>query len=101
MTTLDAQSLAEITTNSGATAGTEIRTNVAARGEKIATTTRCASISVPSGVPEAVEAENHRYVFRINGTHPGEMVIEIDTRQLVEQAKVRKTNRAIARARES
>ena len=67
---------------------------------EIATEAHNAAGSIPSGVPEVVEAEGYAYVFRIGGSpQAGSVTITLDTEQLVEQEKVRKINRAIQRAR--
>ena len=55
--------------------------------------------SVPSGLPE-VASESGGHVFRVTSGAPLEQVtITLDTRQLTDQARVRKVNQAIRRAR--
>lgn len=55
--------------------------------------------SVPSGLPEIVSGGGG-YVFRItSGTPLGQVTIMLDTKQLTEQARVKKVNQAIQRAR--
>lgn len=55
--------------------------------------------SAPSDLPEMGEADTDRYVFRIVGApRSPSLTILLDTKQLAEQTRVRKINRAIRRA---
>lgn len=55
--------------------------------------------SVPSGLPEILEAENRGYVFRVGGSpQSGTVTITLDADQLAEQARIREINRAIGEA---
>ena len=66
---------------------------------EIVTGAQFAAGSVPSGLPE-VAPEGIGYVFRLGaGTPLDTVTITIDTQQLAEQARVRKVNQAIRRAR--
>jgi len=65
---------------------------------EVITDARYTAGSTPSGLPEV--AEGAGYVFRIGEGYPlNQVVITIDTGQLTEQARIRKVNQAIRRAR--
>lgn len=77
--------------------GREIKVS-ARRGDKVITGAQYSAGSMPSDLPEFA-VEGGGYVFRVVAGHPlHQVVITIDTRQLIEQARVKKMNQAIWRA---
>lgn len=99
MAKLDTSAFADVTTQSEASGQTKETIRDAGTPREISTGAHYAAGSVPSGLPEVVEGEGGGYVFRIGASpRPRSVTITLDTQQLVEKTKVRKTNRAIRRA---
>jgi hypothetical protein len=100
MAKLDTGTITDVTTQSETSGRTEIKVGDAATPCEIATGAYSVPDSLPSGLPEVPEMAGCGYVFRIGESPPlGSVIITLDTKQLVEQAEVRKINRAIERAR--
>ena len=99
MAKLDTRASAAVTTQAEASGEAEIKVGHTPPPSEIPTGVCHEAGSVPSGLPEMVEAEGYGYVFRVGGnSRSGRVTITLDTEQLVEQARVRKVNRAIRRA---
>lgn len=95
----DTGSLTPVTTPTESFGQAEIKSDIVKQTYEIATGAYCVVGSVPSGLPELAEGEYDRYVFRMGDNPRLERVtITIDTKQLEEQASIRKINRAIQRA---
>ena len=99
MTKLDTGAIADVTTQSEASGQTEIRVGSTVAPRKMPTEAHCAVGSVPSGLPEVMETGEYGYVFRIGSPRSAMVTITLETKQLMEQAQVRKVNQAIRRAR--
>jgi hypothetical protein len=94
----DTSSSDQATTQPEGDDGREIEVR-AGRGYDVITGAQYSAGSMPSGLPE-VAVEGAGYVFRVGAGHSlNQVVITIDTRQLTEQARVKKMNQAIRRAR--
>jgi hypothetical protein len=101
MAKLDTGASSAVTTQAEACGQKELNVDRGTPPRQIATGAYYAAGSVPSLLPEVVEVEGGRYVFRIGASPRSERVtITIDTQQLVEQKRVRTINRAIQRARQ-
>lgn len=99
MTTLDTTPFGEMMTQS-TPVGKEVPVGNAVTHREIATNSYAIVGSVPSGLPEDLADGPERYVFRVGGEHPAESVtITINTKRLIERAKIRKLNQAMRRAR--
>jgi hypothetical protein len=93
----DTSSSIQATTQPDSAEGREIKVSEGC-GYEVTTGAQYTAGSMPSGLPEAA-GEGGSYVFRVGAGLPlDQVVITIDTRQLTEQARIRKMNREIRRA---
>jgi hypothetical protein len=98
MTRLDTSGSSEATTQPETNNGQEFEVK-SDRSFEIITAAHCGVGTVPSDLPE-VAAEGGNYVFRVaSGSSVPQIIITLDTQHLTEQARVRKVNQAIRRAR--
>jgi len=98
MTRLDTSGSSEVTTQPETNDGKELKVR-SGRSYEIITAAQYGVGTVPSGLPEVAHGGGN-YVFRVaSGTSVPQVVVTLDTKQLTEQARVRKMNQAIRRAR--
>ena len=88
-------------TSSSESPGVEVRVaNTSSATTEIATSAQKLVGSLPSGIPLVVEQEGVGYVFSVKGKQKSSsVVITLDVKQLADQAKVRRINNAMRRAR--